>query len=221
MSHGNQFTLYAHKGGPNPWKVAFLLNELGLSYESIYLDFESGEHNAPEYLKINPNGRVPAIIDHKNNDFIVWESGAILLYLVEKYDVEKKYFATSEADRYAVLQWLFFQVSGQGPYYGQAAWFSYFHAEKLPSAIERYHKEIKRVLGVLESVLSKQQWLAAGKFTIADLAFVTWNDGLSRFFGDRFDFEKEFPATYNWHQRIRAVPGVKAGFDLKKELSGH
>ncbi|TCD71960.1 Glutathione S-transferase 2 [Steccherinum ochraceum] len=221
MSHGKQFTLYAHKGGPNPWKVAFLLNELGLSYESVYLDFQAGEHRAPAYTKVNPNGRVPAIIDHKNNDFTVWESGAILLYLVEKYDTEKKYFATSETDRFAILQWLFFQVSGQGPYFGQAAWFTYFHAEKIPSAIERYQKEIKRVLGVLESVLSKQEWLAAGKFTIADLSFVTWNNGITGVLESGFDFEKEFPATYKWHQRVCAVPGVKAGFELKKQLSGH
>ncbi|TCD61228.1 Glutathione S-transferase 2 [Steccherinum ochraceum] len=220
MSHGKQFTLYAHAQGPNPWKIVFLLNELGLSYEAKYLQFDIGEHKAPEYLKINPNGRVPAIIDHKNNDFIVWESGAILLYLVEKYDTEKKYFATSEADRYAVLQWLFFQVSGQGPYYGQAAWFTVFHPEKLPSALERYQNEVKRVLGVLESVLTKQKWLAAGKFTVADLAFAPWNNSVAEgLLGPDFSFEKEFPATFEWHSHIVAFPGVKAGLELKKELS--
>ncbi|TCD59860.1 Glutathione S-transferase 2 [Steccherinum ochraceum] len=217
MSHGKQFTLYALKAGPNAWKIVFLLNELGLSYETIYLDFMKGELKAPEYLKINPNGRVPALVDHKNGDLTVWESGAILLYLAEKYDTEKKYFATSEADRFAILQWLFFQVSGQG----RVVRFAHFHPEKLPSAIERYQNEIRRVLGVLESILSKQEWLAAGKLTIADLSFSSWNNELGGIAGPGFDFEKEFPATFKWHQRILAVPGVKAGVALKKELNGY
>ncbi|EKM53831.1 uncharacterized protein PHACADRAFT_198249 [Phanerochaete carnosa HHB-10118-sp] len=72
MSHGKQFTLYTHKSGPNGWKVALVLEELGLTYESIYFDFKKGEHKAPEYTKHNPNGRIPTIIDHKNNDYILW-----------------------------------------------------------------------------------------------------------------------------------------------------
>ncbi|KAH8092602.1 glutathione S-transferase C-terminal-like protein [Cristinia sonorae] len=219
MSHGKHFTLYSHTGGPNPWKVVFLLKELGLDYEPVYLDFQKGEHKAPGYLKVNPNGRVPALIDHKNNDFTIWESGAILLYLVDKYDTEKKYTSTNETEKYQVIQWLFFQVSGQGPYFGQAAWFQVFHPEKIPSAIERYQNEVKRVLGVLESVLSKQEWLAAGKFTIADLAFVPWNNGISFLLGPDFNFEKEFPFTYKWHQKVLEVPGVKAGLAEKDRLA--
>lgn len=118
-----------------------------------------------------------------------------MLYLVEKYDTEKRLTATDEKGKVELLQWLFFQVSGQGyvprpisgilmtdlpisclyfsPYFGQAVWFELYHPEKLPSAIERYKAEIRRVFGVLETVLSKQEWLAAGKMTIADLAFVT------------------------------------------------
>ncbi len=100
------------------------------------------------------------------------ESDAILLYLVEKYDHEHKISVTSEGDKFHQTQWLFFQSSGQGPYYGQAAWFLVYHPEKIPSAIERYMNEIFRVLGVLESVLSKQEWLVGGKPTIADLSFL-------------------------------------------------
>ncbi|TCD66029.1 Glutathione S-transferase 2 [Steccherinum ochraceum] len=226
MSHGKQFTLYALQAGPNPWKVAFFLNELGLSYETIYFDFQKAEHKAPEYLKLTPTDAFPPSSTTRTttSPFVASttrESGAILLYLAEKYDTEKKYFVTSEADRFAVLQWLFFQVSGQGPYYGQAAWFSFYHPEKLPSAVERYQNEIRRVLGVLESVLSKQEWLAAGKLTIADLSFSAWNNEVGGLLGPEFNFEKEFPATFKWHQRIVAVPGVKAGFALRKELTGY
>lgn len=96
-----------------------------------------------------------------------------MLYLVEKYDPEHKISVAAEGEKFHLIQWLFFQASGQGPYYGQAAWFNYFHPEKIPSAQERYKNEILRVLGVLNDVLSKQEWLVGGKVTIADLSFIT------------------------------------------------
>ena len=166
-----------------------MFHELGLTYESVYLDFQKGEHKAPEFTKYNPNGRIPAIIDHGNNDFVLWyvqsacnvkdgrsqsfirESNAILQYLVDKYDKDHKISATGD-ERYHELQWLYFQASGQGPYFGQAGWFLIYHPEKIPSAVERYRNETKRVFGVLESVLSKQEWLVGGKATIADLSFI-------------------------------------------------
>lgn len=95
-----------------------------------------------------------------------------MLYLVEHYDPEHKISVTDAAEKYQQLQWLFFQASGQGPYYGQAVWFVRYHSEQIPSAQERYRNEIKRVLSVLESVLSKQEWLVGGKPTIADISFV-------------------------------------------------
>ena len=100
------------------------------------------------------------------------ESDAIFVYLVDKYDPEHKISAVTEGDKFHQLQWLFFQASGQGPHYGQAAWFLRYHPEKIPSAIERYQNEMRRVLSVLESVLSKQEWLVGEKCTIADLSFV-------------------------------------------------
>ncbi|KAK7693098.1 hypothetical protein QCA50_002664 [Cerrena zonata] len=121
MSHGKQFTLYTHVGGPNGWKVAILCDFLGLTYESIYLNFQEGDQKKPDHVKLNPNGRIPTIIDHKNNDFVLWESNAILQYIVDKYDTEKKLAVTEEGDKYKLLQWLFFQSSGQGPYYGQGS----------------------------------------------------------------------------------------------------
>ncbi|OCH84432.1 glutathione S-transferase [Obba rivulosa] len=212
MSHGKQFTLYMHTLGPNGWKVAFVMAELGLTYESIYLDFRKGEQKAPEHTKYNPNGRIPTIIDHHNDDFVVWESAAILMYLVEKYDTEHKISVTDPKEKIIQLQWLAFQISGQGPYYGQAVWFQKFHPEKFPSAAERYQKETYRVLGVLESVLSKQEWLVGGKTTIADIAFVPWNTCvvpqiLKDYNG--FDFGKDFPAVFAWHEKIMARPAIK------------
>ncbi|PSS06503.1 hypothetical protein PHLCEN_2v3705 [Hermanssonia centrifuga] len=212
MSHGKQFTLYTHNGGPNGWKVAIVLEELGLTYESIYLDFQKGEQKAPDHTKYNPNGRIPTLIDHKNNDFTLWESDAILLYLVSKYDPEHNISVTAEGDKFHLTQWLFFQASGQGPYFGQAAWFTYFHPEKIPSAIERYTNETIRVLGVLESVLSKQEWLVGGKPTIADFSFITWNQSsLSGVLTNKegFNFQKDFPAVSAWHAKLEARDSVK------------
>jgi len=213
MSHGKQFTLYTHVGGPNGWKAAFVLAELGLSYEPVYLDFAKGEQKDPKHTKYNPNGRIPTLIDHKNNDFAVWESGAILVYLAEKYDPEGKLSATDAEGKITQLQWLFFQASGQGPYFGQAVWFKRYHPEPLPSVVERYQKETIRVLGVLESVLSKQEWLVGGKPTIADISFVPWNNFatdviLTDFPG--FNFEKDFPAVAAWHAKLTSRPAIKA-----------
>ncbi|THG95170.1 hypothetical protein EW026_g6432 [Hermanssonia centrifuga] len=220
MSHGKQFTLFTHASGPNGWKVAIVLEELGLTYESIYLDFQKGEHKAPDHVKFNPNGRIPTLIDHKNNDFVIWESDAILLYLEEKYDPENKLNVTTEEDKFVLLQWLFFQASGQGPYYGQAAWFTFFHPEKIPSAQERYKKETLRVLGVLEGVLSKQEWLVGGKPTIGDLSFITWNQFALNILNmdEGFSFQQEFPAVSAWHAKLEARESVKTIAEIKASV---
>ncbi|TCD64427.1 Glutathione S-transferase 2 [Steccherinum ochraceum] len=208
------FTLWTHETGPNPWKVAFVLNELGLEYESKYIDFHTKEQKGPEYLKITPNGRVPALIDHKNGDYTVWESGAILLYLVDKYDKENRLTVpVDHPERHQLYQWLFFQTSGQGPYVGQVGWFTWYHPERLPSVLERYKKETKRVLGVLEIVLSKQEWLVGGKMTIADMIFISWTSASGILLGEDLDFEKEFPATYKWHSKLMELPSVKAAHE--------
>lgn len=168
------FTLYSLAFGPNSWKVAYLLNELDLEYETKYINAKEGEHRTPEYLSLNPNGRLPTLIDHKNNDYTIWESAAILLYLVDEYDIEKKFTVTKTEDKHHLNQWLFFQGSGQGATFAQGYIFNHMHREKLPSAQLRYQNETRRVLGVLESVLSKQEWLVGGKLTIADIAFVPY-----------------------------------------------
>jgi len=212
MAHGEQFTLFTHFAAPNGWKVAFILNSLGLSYESRYLDMNTVK--SPEHTKYNPNGRIPTMIDHKNNDFVIWESGAIILYLVDRYDPDHQVSVASPNDRAILTQWLFFQVSGQGPYFGQATWFAHMHHEKLPSAIERYRNEVRRVLGVLEGVLRDREYLVGGKLTVADIAFVPFDNALkSRILGGDFDFQKEFPSTFAWHTRVTTATGVKKGIE--------
>jgi glutathione S-transferase len=219
MSHGKQFTLYSHTGGPNGWKVAFVLEELGLTYETVYLKFDKQEQKAPEFTKYNPNGRIPAIIDHYNNDFVLWESVAIMVYLTDKYDPEHKISVSDSDEKYEQLQWLLFQASGQGPYFGQSAWFQFYHKEKVPSAVERYNNEIRRVLGVLDGVLSKQEYLVGGKVTIADLSFIPWNEAAStRILGTDFDFDKEFPAAAKWHKKLRERESVKKLYTVRASL---
>ncbi|EKM50007.1 uncharacterized protein PHACADRAFT_264484 [Phanerochaete carnosa HHB-10118-sp] len=219
MSHGKQFTLFSHTGGPNGWKVAFILEELGLTYESIYFDFKKNEHKAPEFTKYNPNGRIPAVIDHRNNDFVVWESNAIIQYVVDKYDKEHKLSIAPGTDEYYTqLQWLYFQASGQGPYFGQVGWFNLYHPEKVPSAVERYRNETKRVLGVLESVLLKQEWLVGGRLTVADISFIPWNIFATTLLLEGFDLEKEFPATAKWHNKLLARPAVKNLWEERERL---
>jgi len=204
-----------------------VLKELGLDYETKMLDFTSnfdtGEHKQPAYLKVNPNGRVPALVDHGSNDFTVWESCAMICYLTEKYDTEHSISFPQGSKEYAeMLQWLFFQASGQGPMWGQAGWFVMFHEEKLPSAITRYQKEVKRVLGVLESVLKDKEWLVGGKCTIADLSFVPWNLLLGLVFGiegyTSFDLAKEFPCVNAWHQRMITRPAIKATLEDREKV---
>ncbi|KAI0659290.1 glutathione S-transferase C-terminal-like protein [Cubamyces menziesii] len=211
MSSNKQFTLYGEVWAPNPMKVAMVLEELELEYNVVPVDLIAGEHKGPEYTKINPNGRIPALVDHSNGDFTIWESNAILLYLAEKYDKEHKLCVEDSNEKYKLIQWLFFQASGQGPYYGQAFWFIRYHPERVPSAIERYQKEILRVFGVLDSVLSKQEWLVGNKLTIADLSFISWNAGALAFALrglEGVNVEEQYPSFYKWHQKLAARPVV-------------
>ncbi|KZO92210.1 glutathione S-transferase C-terminal-like protein [Calocera viscosa TUFC12733] len=219
MSHGKQFTLYGDAGGPNPWKVVLVLTELGLTYESIFLNISKQEQKSPEYLKLNPNGRVPAIIDHENDNFVLWESNAILLYLVDRYDKDHKLSAATDAEKAIQNQWLFFQASGQGPYFGQFFWFNRYHSEKVPSAIERYYKETERVYSVLNDVLTKQEWLVGDKITIADISFITWNKAaFNSILGPDYHVEEKFPAVYKWNNAMTSRPAIKLVSEIQAEV---
>ncbi|GJJ10438.1 hypothetical protein Clacol_004664 [Clathrus columnatus] len=209
-----QVTVFAHGKTPNPLKVMILLEELGVKYavkKKEMGDVENGMKR-PDFLKINPNGRVPAIIDHTANDFIVWESGAILLYLAEKFGQDGRWVGKSLDERAQVWEWLMFQVSGLGPMQGQLNWFKHFHPVKNldQSVYDRYSTETYRVYGVLEKRLTNtgNQWLALDCFTIVDIAFYPWLCLAA--FGN-IDMNR-FPKLKEYVTRISELPSVKAAY---------
>ncbi|EPQ52465.1 glutathione S-transferase, partial [Gloeophyllum trabeum ATCC 11539] len=217
MPSDKRFTLYTHKLGPNGWKVSMLLEELGLSNETDvkFLEFDKKEHKQAPHIELNPNGRIPTLVDHGNDDFAVWESDAILLYLVEKYDKDGKFALPDANDKFLQLQWLFFQASGQGPYFGQGNHFLFSHPAVLPTAVKRYQDEAQRVINVLESVLSKQEWLVGGKFGITDIALFPWHDIALKvlFSPGSYNPEKEAPHVHAWYKRVSERPAIKKVWD--------
>jgi glutathione S-transferase len=156
---------------------------------------------------------VPAIVDPNNGDFVLWESGAIIEYLTDHYDKGHKITPSDPKQKYQAKQWLFFQTSGQGPYFGQAAWFHFFHGEKVQTARDRYVKEIQRVTKVLDSALKGKQWLLGDQCTYADIAFLPWYA-----MPPRLDFEQtgwwdktlnENPDFKSWLERLENRPALK------------
>ncbi len=155
---------------PNGWKVSILLEELGLPYELHVLDLRSGAQKEPWFTAINPNGRIPAIVDREAGDFPVFESGAIMVYLAEKTG---RLLPSDPKGRSRVMQWLMFQMGGIGPMMGQANVFTRYFPEELPSVIDRYRREGRRLFEVLDGHLANNEWLA-GDYSIADIANWSW-----------------------------------------------
>lgn len=160
-------------GTPNGYKVSIALEEMELEYSVIALDLSSGAQKEPEFLAINPNGRIPAIVDRANGDFPVFESGAILIYLAEK---SGRLLPSDPLKRSEVLQWLMFQMGGIGPMQGQANVFYRYFEEKIPSVIARYQSECRRLFEVLDRRLSDRAYLC-DDFSIADIATWPWVRG--------------------------------------------
>jgi len=155
---------------PNGHKISIALEELGLPYNVHHLSLSKNEQKEPEYLKLNPNGRIPTIIDRDNNDFVVFESGAILMYLAEKTG---KLLSSDPDERSREIQWLMFQMGGIGPMMGQAnVWFRYWDETYQP-AIDRYQNETKRLFGVMDGHLKGREYLA-NELSIADIANWAW-----------------------------------------------
>lgn len=202
--------------GPNPWKVVIVLEELQVPYEIKSFKFE--EIKKKPFIDINPNGRVPAIED-PNTDITLWESGAIITYLIEQYDKNHILSYDTLKEKHQCNQWLHFQMSGQGPYFGQAGWFNVLHAEKLPSAIERYQAEVRRIQGVLDGQLKDRDWLVGDKMTYADMAFAPWNDRTDALLecaaADKF---QGFPHLQAWHERVTARPSWKKAMETRAVL---
>lgn len=155
---------------PNGHKVSIALEELGLPYDLHVLSFDRKEQKTPEFMRINPNGRIPAIVDRDNDDFAVFESGAILVYLAEKTG---QLMPSDVKGRSRALQWLMFQMGGVGPMQGQANVFFRYFPEKLPGAISRYQNETRRLYEVLDGRLGEAEYLA-GDYSIADIATFPW-----------------------------------------------
>ncbi|HEX8309264.1 MAG TPA: glutathione S-transferase N-terminal domain-containing protein [Allosphingosinicella sp.] len=155
---------------PNGWKVSILLEELGLPYQVHVLDLSSGAQKQPWFTAINPNGRIPAIVDRDEGDFAVFESGAIMVYLAEKAG---RLIPSDPKGRSLVMQWLMFQMGGVGPMMAQANVFTRYFPERLPGVIDRYRRESRRLLEVLDGHLASHEWLA-GDYSIADVANWSW-----------------------------------------------
>ena len=155
---------------PNGHKVSITLEELGLPYNLHAIDLSSGAQKQKPFTDINPNGRIPAIVDRANGDFPVFESGAIMMYLAEKTG---RLIPRDEKGRSRVVQWLMFQMGGVGPMMGQANVFTRYFPEQLPSVIDRYRRESRRLLEVLDGQLASNEYLA-GDYSIADIANFAW-----------------------------------------------
>lgn len=156
---------------PNGHKISIALEEMGLDYTVHHLDLSALDQKKPEFLALNPNGRIPAIVDRDNDDFVVFETGAILMYLADKTGK----FIPSDPKKYSqVMQWLMFQMSGVGPMMGQANVFYRYFPEKIPAAIERYQKEGRRLFEVMNTQLASNQYLAGNEYTIADISTWPW-----------------------------------------------
>lgn len=157
---------------------------------------------------MNPNGRLPVLIDHNQKDFLLWESGAIIHYLLTMYDKEHLLWPDDIFEQSQVNQWVMLHLTGQAVTIGQAFWFGYWHQEILPTAYKRYVDESKRILGVLEGRLEGRSWLVGEKMSIADVSFLAWYE--EAFMVD-IETETEFPKVHKWLETMRAIPEIQEG----------
>lgn len=197
-------------GTPNGKKVSIMLEEIGLPYEVHAINIGQGDQMKPEYLAINPNNKIPAIIDTDGpggKPLKIFESGAILMYLAEK---SGKLWPADTAKRYEVIQWLMFQMGGIGPMFGQANYF-YRLEPKNPGAIERFYKEAIRLYNVLDKELAQREYLA-GEYSIADIATYPW---VGRHEGHHVKLE-EYPNVKRWFETIGKRPAVQRGMEIPK-----
>jgi GST-like protein len=192
---------------PNPAKVALLLEELGLSYEVVPVETAKGEQHRPEFRAINPNGKVPAIVDTEGpggKPARVFDSNAILLYVAEKAGK----FLGTPADRPELLSWLMFIATGVGPFSGQAVHFQHAAPEKLPYAINRYRREIERHYQVLDDHLKGRDWIVGKDYTIADMSAWGWLDRAARVLANPDDPLKDFPNLKRLMAMVNARPAA-------------
>ncbi|MDF1630089.1 MAG: glutathione binding-like protein [Alcanivoracaceae bacterium] len=203
-------TLYT-AATPNGHKASVTLEELGLPYNVRSLNLIQGEQKQPDFLAINPNGRIPAIVDSEEDDFAVFESGAIMIYLAEKTG---RLLPTDVRGRSSVIQWLMFQMGGLGPMMGQANVFFRYMPEKIQPAIDRYQNESKRLMSVLDNQLKDHEYLA-GDYSIADIANFCW----ARTFNWSGVDISDLPNLQRWMDAIKQREAVQRGLLVPEELS--
>jgi GST-like protein len=191
---------------PNGWKASIALEELGLPYEVHIVNLLAGDQKTPEYVKLNPNGKIPTIVDRDADNFSVFESGAILIYLAEKTG---RLLPAGVKGRSVAIQWLMFQMGGIGPMLGQAHHFRQYAPEKLDYAINRYTNEATRLYRVVDKRLSGAEYLA-GAYSIADMAVFPWLRSWERQ-GQNLN---DHPNLKRWFDAINARPAVKKGLEL-------
>lgn len=198
---------------PNGHKVHILLEELGCDYRMIPINIRTGEQFSPEFKAINPNSKIPAIVDHDGpggQPITIFESGAILMYLAEKHG---QFMPADVRGRYGVIEWLMFQMASVGPMLGQSLHFHNYAPEPVPYAIERYTRETERLFHVLDDRLAQSEYLAGETYTIADMAVFPWVT-----FHKRLGVDPSHLAHYmRWHASIKSRPAVKRGLDVMKE----
>jgi GST-like protein len=197
---------------PNGYKISIMLEEIAMAYNVIDIDIQRGDQFQPDFLKISPNNKMPAIVDSDGpggKPIAIFESGAILLYLAEK---SGKLMPKDMRGRYNVMQWLMFQMGSVGPMLGQANHFRSYAPEKIPYAIDRYTNETKRIYGVIDRRLAEAPYIA-GDYSIADIAIFPWLRSYER---QGLKLE-DFPNLNRWYTAIDARPAVQKGLELQKE----
>ena len=197
-------------GTPNGRKVSVMLEECGLAYNVHPIDIGKGDQFKPEFVAIDPNSKIPAIVDSDGPDgkpFPLFESGAILIYLSGKTG---KFLPAATRGKYVALQWLMFQMGGVGPFFGQVHHFLRAAKEPVPYAIDRYVKEKDRLYGVLDKRLGEAKYLAGGEYTIADIATYPW---VARYEWHKTDLN-QFPNVKRWFDAISQRPAVQRGMKV-------
>jgi GSH-dependent disulfide-bond oxidoreductase len=199
---------------PNGWKITIFLEETNLPYDIVPVDIGAGDQYEPEFLKISPNNKIPAIVDPDGpggEPISLSESGAILIYLAEKTG---EFLPESPRERYLVLQWLMFQMGHVGPMLGQAHHFRAYAPEKIPYAIERYTNEAARLYRVMDRRLSEAEYFAGDEYTIADMSIFPWLVSHERQGQDLDDY----PDLKRWYEGMEARPAVSRAREVGKEL---
>ncbi|MEE8118119.1 MAG: glutathione binding-like protein [Gammaproteobacteria bacterium] len=209
MSNPDKLQLYSWCT-PNGHKIHIMLEELGVEYDIHAIDIGKGDQFQPEFLKISPNNKIPALIDPDGpggSPISVFESAAILIYLADKFD---RFFPSTTRKRLDVLQWLMFQMASVGPMLGQAHHFRRYADEKIPYAIERYTKEAKRIYRVMNTHLEDKHYFATDTYTIADIAIYPWTRSNEKQGVDLNDY----PHFKRWYENVGGRPAVEKGIDV-------